>query len=108
MQIFSLEVKQESVFLVPGSLWWTNLSSYIGERLHCLHAGTWGLEKVAKDLRILCSYSLFLKAVAGQGQCPTTRELGGSANSPERMADVLASVSGAFGWGTAVAGAHVL
>ena len=48
-------------------------------------------------MRVLCSYSLVLKVVADQGQYPTARESGGSASSPERMTDVLASSSGPSG-----------
>lgn len=42
------------------------------------------------------------------GQCPTAREVEGSASSPETVADVLTSFPGSSRWGTAFPGACVL
>ena len=59
-------------------------------------------------MRVLCSYSLVLKVIADQGQYPTARESGGSATSPERMTDVLASSSGPSGRRRAFPGASAV
>lgn len=48
-----------------------------------------------------------MAVVVGSGQYPASGESGGSASSPERIADVLTSFPGPSGWETAFPGACV-